>query len=438
MDSIPQPVAPRKSAGERSVSKGLPLHEAIETILASVSPLEEVTVPLADAADAVLASDITARDDVPSFNNSAMDGFAVRHLELEKATESSPVGLRIAGDLIAAGRTDMTSLAHQSVLRIMTGAMIPSGADAVVPQEHVRVEGETAFFTDSIGEGRHIRRAGEDLRAGSIALPRGAELTPGALAVAGAAGQPMLSVHRRARVAILASGDELIAPDKPMKPGLVRNTNSLALKALVEAAGCECIDLGIARDDRLDIAERVSLARRADAIITSGGVSVGERDLMRSVLESEGLKVKFWRVHVKPGKPFLFGMLDRIPVFGLPGNPVATHVAFELMVRPALRRMCGHTRLFRPVWPVKVAAEIRRAPGRPEFLRVQLERKGKELTARPTTSAQGSHLLSSMLGADALLYLDAETILVPRGEELQAVVLWGREEAEFGIKKPGT
>jgi molybdopterin molybdotransferase len=417
--------------------KGLPLHDAIETILASVSPLAEITVPLAEAAGFVLAADIMARDDVPSFDNSAMDGFAVRFLELENASGALPVGLRIAGDPIPAGVTEPASVAHGSTRRIMTGAMMPSGVDAVVPQEHVRVDGETAWFTEPIDEGRHIRRAGEDLRAGSLALPRGTELTPGALAVAGSAGVASLLIHRRPRVAILTSGDELITPDKPMKPGLVRNTNSLALKALVEAEGCECVDLGIARDNRLDIAERIALARRADVLVTSGGVSVGERDFMRSVLEAEGLKVKFWQVHVKPGKPTLFGMLDRIPVFGLPGNPVATQVTFELMVRPALRRMCGYTAIFRPVWPVKVGAEIRRAPGRPEFLRVQIERQGRELTARTTTAAQGSHILTSMLGADALLYLDEETILVPRGEELPAMLLWGRDEAEFGLSKSG-
>lgn len=417
--------------------QGLSVRDAIETILNSISPLANHTLLLEDAAGDVLAEDVRAVDDVPFTDNSAMDGFAVRTSDLEDASPAHPVALRIVG-MIAAGRvTATTGVAHGTTLRIMTGATIPAGADAVIPLEHVRVEGqqghlETAFFDEPVGKGDCIRPAGEDMRAGEIVLHKGTVLSPAALAVAVAAGRRELLVVKRPIVAIFTSGDELIGPGQPLEPGLVRNSNSIALAAHLSAAGCDVVDLGIARDDRIEIQEGLETAKRADLLITSGGVSMGEKDLMRAVLEEQGLKTKFWRLNMKPGRPVLFGILAGIPVFGLPGNPVSTQVTFELLVRPALRKMMGHRRLFRPVVPVIMSWDAKHAPGRTEFIRVKLRRVGGAYIAEPTTVSQSSGIVTSLLDADGLLILDEDTVLIPEGAEARCVLLSGKEE-ESGL-----
>lgn len=406
------------------------IHDAVSTIVNSVSALDRIEIPIDEAAGYVLADDVVAIDNVPLAANSAMDGFAVRAIDLERA----PVGLRIAGEVFAGRAKEMPGVAHGTCVRIMTGAIVPSGADAVVPQEGVKVEGETlrvgktARFEEPVNVGDHIRPMGEDMRAGETVLPRGAELTPAALAVAVTAGRGSVFVVRRPKVAIFTSGDELVAPGEPVMPGLVRNSNSIAIAAHLRKLGCEVIDLGIARDNRSEIAEGLGIARRADVLITSGGVSVGERDMMRAVLEEQGLKTKFWKVNVKPGKPVLFGMLDRTVVFGLPGNPVSTQVTFELFARPALRKMMGHARLFRPVIAVTVGMDIRHSPGRPEFMRVKIE----DDIAMPTRS-QGSALTTSVLDADGLLYVEAETIMIPQGASAPCLVLDRKEVEDFAL-----
>lgn len=412
-------------------AKPISVKTALETILDAIAPMESSELPLTHALGYVLAEDITATDDVPFVDNSGMDGYAVIADDLASASPAHPIRLRLAGDLIAAGRADArAAVAHGTTVKIMTGAMTPAGATSVVPIELVTVEGEEIVFTEPAPEGQHIRRAGEDIAAGQTVLRRGAELTPAALAVAVAAGRAKALVVRRPLVAVFTSGDELVSPGEPVAPGLVRNSNSLCIAAMVRACGCDVVDLGIARDSKLAIREGLLLARKVDALVTSGGMSVGDRDLMRGVLEEEGLKVKFWRINMKPGKPVLFGLLDGKPVFGLPGNPVSSHVTFELFVRPALRRMMGHVGLFRPIVPVTLGWELRRSPGRPEFIRVKLARDGRTFTALPTTPRQGSAITSSLLDADGLVIVDEETVFAPKGSDLSCVMLWGREEEE--------
>lgn len=409
--------------------KDLAIAEALNIILDSIAPLPAVRMSLVKAANRVLAEKVIASDDVPFNDNSAMDGFAVRVRELDAATETEPVALRLVDGMVAAGDARPTGLSHGTTIRIMTGAVIPPGADGVVPVEEAQVKDGQVRFSQPVMEGRHIRRAGLDLAAGAVALVPGTVLNPGELGVAAVAGRSEVMVVRPPRVALLTSGDELIAPEAPMSAGKVRNANGPVLTALLAAAGAEVIDMGILPDDRLAIAEAVDTARRADVIVTSGGVSMGERDFIRAVLEEQGMKEKFWRVDVKPGRPLLFGMIGGVPVFGLPGNPVSAAVTFELFVRPAILKMQGHTRVFRPMVEAHLDGEIRRSPGRPEFVRVHLERQGAGspstmgYVAALTRPAQGSAILTSMLGANAFLFLEADTVAVPRGATVPCVLL---------------
>lgn len=411
----------------------LTVRQALAVILDSIAPLPAEEATLESGWGLVLAADVTARDDVPAADNSAMDGFAVRAADLESAAAANPITLRIQGETLYAGVVPGTGLAARAAMRIMTGGLMPQGADAVAPQETVRIEKDAIVVTAPVEKGEHLRRAGEDFRAGRPVVQKGAELTPAALAVAAAAGRDHLRVHRRPRVAILACGDELVPPGAELAPGKVRNANTAALSAQIRAAGADVADLGVARDDRLDLRERVALGRRADALVVSAGMSVGERDLVRSVLEEEGMATKFWRVHVKPGRPLLFGILAGIPVFGLPGNPVSTQVTFELFVRPALRKMLGHRRCFRPMAAVALRHEIRRAPGRPEFVRVRLDRAGETLSASLTRGARSSGISTSLLEADGLLYIEAETVYIPAGERARCLLLDQAAAEEFPL-----
>ncbi len=415
------------------MSRALSVGDALRLILDSIAATAPVSVSLPEAVGMVLAERIVAVDDVPSFDNSGMDGFAVRSRELDAATADDPIALRLVDGMIAAGPGKPAGLTHGTTARIMTGALIPPGADAVVPIEEVEVrsadghagddEGNHVLFRGPVAVGRHVRPAGQDLRAGAVALPPGTVMTPGAVGVAAVAGRSRVGVHRRPRVAVLTSGDEIVAADAPLVAGQVRNANTPVLAALLSAAGAEVVDLGVVPDDRLAIAEALAMARRADVIVTSGGVSMGERDYLRPVLNELGFKEKFWKVDLKPGRPLLFGMLGETPVFGLPGNPVSAAVTAEIFVRPAIRKMLGHTRLFRAIVTVTVTEEFRRVPGRPELVRVVVERSGQGLVARPTRADQGSGILTSLVNANGLVYLEASRDLVKAGESRPCVLL---------------
>ncbi len=415
--------------------KALSLSDAVATVVSSVSPLEPVEVDLASALGLVLAEPVTARDDVPLADNAGMDGYAVQAESLRGASMAAPRSLPVEKRTIFAGDGEPGLLLPGRALRIMTGALLPQGADAVVPRETVKEGEESVSFEAAAEPGQNVRRAGEDLKAGSIALARGMLMTPSALSVAAAAGASRLTVVRRPRVAVMATGDELVEPGVEPRPGQVRNLNSIALLSLLRECGATPVDLGTARDDRIDIAERLDTGSRADCLIVSAGVSAGDRDLTRAILDEMGLKTKFWRVEIKPGRPLLFGLLGAVPVFGLPGNPVSTQVAYEVFVRPALLAMMGRSRCHRPVHRVILAEEIRRAPGRPELVRVKLERSGERMKALPTRSGQGSGISTSMLNADGLLFVEAETVFIPRGESAPCIVWREGEEAEFGLPR---
>ncbi|MFL5845029.1 MAG: gephyrin-like molybdotransferase Glp [Solirubrobacteraceae bacterium] len=371
----------------------LSIDEARAAILAKVgSPMAE-EVALAAAHGRVLAEDVAAAHDVPPFANSAMDGYAVRG----SGPEFAVVGESRAGTPFAG------TLAEGQAVTISTGAALPGGADAVVPVERVTTTGGLVAAEGAIAPGDHVRRPGEDLRAGEVVLRAGTRLSPPALGVAAGAGRGALMVARRPRVAIVATGDELVPAGAPLGPGQIHDSNALALQALAEIAGAEVVASTRAPDDR----ERTVAALRdalegADLLLVSGGVSVGPHDHVKPALEELGVDEVFWRVALRPGKPTWFGTRGDTLVIGLPGNPVSALVTFALFARPALAALQGAAPASRG--RVTLGSPIARHPDRDEAVRVRLDEDGR---VHPT-GPQGSHVLSSMLGADGLA-------IVPRG-----------------------
>jgi len=374
----------------------LTIDEARSLVLRTVAALDTEDVPIADALDRVLAEDVVAAHDVPSFANSAMDGFAVR---------SGPAGreLRIVGES-RAGAPATVALGEGEAIRISTGAAVPDGADAVVPAEDATDGGGTVTTAIDLSAGHHVRSAGEDLRAGATVLGAGTLLGAAELGLAVEAGRATVRCARRPRVAVLATGDELVAPGEPLRHGQLHNSNATTLAALARRAGAELASVGEVEDDRE--ATRAAIERAldgTDVVLLTGGVSVGPHDHVKPALAALGVDEVFWRVAMRPGKPLWFGRRGSQVVFGLPGNPVSAMVCFLLFARPALQVMQGA-----PPPPARVRAvlgtAVPRQRARDEAVRVRLD-NGR---ATPT-GPQGSHQLRSMLGADALA-------IVPRGE----------------------
>jgi molybdopterin molybdotransferase len=410
--------------------------EARRAVLTAVSPLPAEHRSLPRALGYVLAKPVVAAVEIPRWDNSAMDGFAVRSLDIAGAAAGSPVRLRVVDD-IPAGAFPAHALRPGEAARVMTGAAVPVGADSVVRVEHTdggrgigSDSAEVAILSDQDG-GRNIRHAGEDVRAGTEILTAGHLLGPADLGVAASVGCEGLSVVRRPVVGVLATGDELVdlGSFQEVREGRrIVSSNSYTLAAQLREAGLEVRDLGIARDTPASIRDRLELARGCDALITSAGVSVGEHDHVRAVLQELGLQGSFWRVRMRPGSPFAFGLvsgLGGIPWFGLPGNPVSSMVTFEILARPALLRMAGHARLFHPVLPARLADSFTAPEGLTHFLRVTLHQgPGAAVSAR-LTGPQGSGMLSSMAAADALLALPGDGH-DHRGEAFPALLLGGR------------
>jgi molybdopterin molybdotransferase len=407
----------------------LSVEEARERILSRFKPVPDESVPLMDALNRVLARDITAESDLPSFDNSSMDGFAVRALDVTDATPASPRRLRVVAD-IPAGTSPTIALSPGEAARIMTGAQIPAGADSVVPVEDTdfdnRMAGsappEHVEIRKSINTGGNVRTRGMDLHKGGIVLHKGRALKPqdaGLLAMLGCA---QVDVHRKPRVALFSSGDELLSVEAPLAPGKIRDSNSYMLALLIRSAGAEPIHLGVARDDFESV--RASLDRigdqNPDLILSSAGVSVGAFDFVREVIESNG-RLDFWRVNMRPGKPLAFGEYKNLPFLGLPGNPVSAFVGFEVFVRAALGRLAGLPDGIRRMVRVRSDEEIN-SDGRESYLRATLREQDGILHAR-LTGHQGSGNLLSLVQADALLIIPAGVKCVPAGQEVHAWLL---------------
>jgi molybdopterin molybdotransferase len=376
----------------------LSVERARQIVLASTTPLPVETAALGDAFGRVLARDVTAVSDVPPFDNSAMDGFAV-NAGAEDQT------LAIVGEARAGAPAGVT-LAPRQAIRISTGARLPDGAEAVAPNEQVREADGTVTLLASAAPGQHVRRAGEDMRAGQVVLTAGDRLGAAQLAVAATAGHAALECARRPRVALVATGDELVDPGEPLGPGQIYDSNAIALTTLARLAGGVVTASRRVGDDALATEAALEAALvGADVVVVSGGVSVGPHDHVKPALQRLGAEQRFWRVALRPGKPTWFGTRERTLIFGLPGNPVSAFVTFVLFVRPALAALQGANPLATRNSAL-LTESVPRNRGRDEAVRVSLEHADGTLRARPT-GPQGSHVVTSLLSADALAIVPA-------------------------------
>ena len=377
-------------------------------------------VALADALGRVLASDVSGGDDVPGFDNSAMDGFALRAGDTSGATAESPARLRIVGES-RAGSPYAGELAAGEAAVISTGAMVPEGADAVLRVEDAEQDGGDLIVLAPVPQGKEIRRAGEDIRAGDVVLTAGTRLGPAELGVAASTGVAQLPCARRPRVSVVVTGDELIDPPGPLGPGQIRNTNGYAVPAQVTAAGGDLLHVGTAADDRAATVAALERALEGDVAVATGGASVGPHDHVRPAFAQLGVEEVFFGLALRPGHPTWFGVRDGTLCFGLPGNPVSAMVTFHLFVRPALARMQGGAIDERRATAVSDAPYAKR-PGRAHVVRCRLEARDDGWHVTPT-KAQASHVLTSMLDADALAYLDVDRDNVAAGDRAEIEIL---------------
>jgi molybdopterin molybdotransferase len=398
--------------------------EALDMVLASVRPLPEEEIALDESVGRVLAEDVVAGADVPAFANSQMDGYAVRAEDVAGGSESRPVELRVLGT-IAAGRPLGVTVGRGEAARIMTGAPIPAGADAVIPVEETSSEApERVSIASSATAGRFVRPAGEDLRAGDRVLEQGRRLGAPDIGLLASLGRASVHVRRRPRVAILGTGDELVPIGGTLGPGQIHDSNAHALGAAVRELGGEPSLLGIVRDDPAALRAALTAALRFDAVLSTGGVSVGDFDHVKDVMDEIGLERRFWRVAQKPGKPIVFAVRDRTLFFGLPGNPVSAMVCFHLYVAPALRAAAGLHDVFLPTGEVVVGEAIRTAKDLTELVRCTLRSEAKVLVAH-TTGTQSSGALRSLSLADALLISPPGTAELRAGDPARALLLRG-------------
>jgi len=414
------------------------VEEAYERIMQAFHPLEAEKVSLWDGLGRVLAEDVYADVNIPPFANSAMDGYAVRAADTVGATRESPVCLKVKGTL-AAGQSPDRAVEPGTAIRIMTGAPMPPGADAVVRFENTSEGRGNARMTGTVHEdevaiyepvavNENVRPAGEDIRAGEKVLAIGTELRPAELGVLASVGRVEFLAYRRPRVAVLATGDELVEPNEPLTPGKIRNSNLYTNAALVQKYGGIPIPLGIARDTVEDLTAKLRRAidLKVDLILTSAGVSVGEYDVVKDVLNSLG-QIDFWQVRMKPGKPLAFGYIQGIPLIGFPGNPVSSMVSFERFARPAILKMQGKRKLRKPVIRAILREDVKGGDRR-EFKRAIVERVGNAYYAR-LTGDQGSGILTSMVKANGLAIIPEGTKVVRAGEEVAVEMLdWPEEE----------
>jgi molybdopterin molybdotransferase len=406
----------------------LTVAEARERILSHFQAAAEENLPLIECGKRVLSVDVIAAHDLPLFDNSSMDGFAVRAVDSRSAAASN-VTLSVVAD-IPAGSAPTVTLAQGQAARIMTGAQLPEGADAVIPVEDTDFNDrsadtaapQTVSFTREVKVGENVRPRGMDLRVGEVVLQKGRRLKPQDLGLLAMLGTARVQVHKKTRVALLSSGDELLEVDAPLTAGKIHDSNSYALAALIQNAEADVLRLGVAKDTRQSVEGLLQKAvgEHVDLIISSAGVSVGAFDFVKEVIESNG-KLDFWRVNMRPGKPLAFGEYRGIPFFGLPGNPVSAFVGFEIFVRPALEKLSGQLNGNRPTVKVR-CAEIIESDGRESYLRAKIRIEGGVRIAT-LTGHQGSGNLLSLVQADALLIIPAGVKCVPVGQEVEAILL---------------
>lgn len=398
----------------------IPAQQARKLILATKERGETVRVPILEAHGKVLAASASSQVSLPPFDTSAMDGFALRLADTMAATASNPLSLPIAFE-VAAGRLDVPALPPGQACRIMTGAPLPSGAKAVIKLEEVMEEGGRIVLQRPARPLENIRRSGEDVKKGACLLEPGEVLTAPRVALLAAVGLETVEVYRPLRVAILTTGDELVEPGQSLQPGQIYDSNAYAMMAMVQEAGGIPVRLGPCSDDPEQTRALLEQALQADMVLTSGGVSMGRFDFVGAALAELGT-VHFNSVAQQPGKPFTYATVAGKPVFGLPGNPVATMVTFEYYVRPLMRQLMGQREIERPRALVTLEEPIKQNPEKQLFLRAILRTDGKVVRAR-LTGGQGSHMITSMARANALLVIPPGSRKLEASEQVEAILL---------------
>lgn len=432
---MPEPETPLCERPWENVERMLGVDDALERILSAFAPLDAVEVPLLEALGQVLAEAIVADEDVPPFRNSAMDGYAVRAADTAGASVEHPIHLRVTGET-PAGSPLQRTVAPGCAVRIMTGAAMPDGADAVVRFEETDeperpVVGDLNRESPSmVGVTRpakpwdNVRPAGEDVGRGALVLPTGTRLRPAEIGLLAALNRPTVTVHRRPRVGILSTGDEIVDLGPPLSRGQIRNSNSYTVAAMVQRLGGKPSLLGVARDSVGALRAKLAEGWNADLIVTSGGVSLGDYDVVKDVLQAEG-EIAIWQVRMKPGKPLAFGHVRGTPLLGLPGNPVAAAVSFEQFGRPALLKMLGRQDWAIPTVEATVAERLDNRGQRRHFVRVALEYDGASYVAR-SAGEQGAGVLTSLVRSDGLLVVPEHLEVVEPGTRLPVqMVDWG-------------
>ncbi|MGE5306331.1 MAG: gephyrin-like molybdotransferase Glp [Alphaproteobacteria bacterium] len=406
---------------------------AVQLILKRIRPLSGEEVGILDARERILFEKLRAARHVPPFDNSAMDGFAVRWADVEGASPDSPTILRVL-ETVPAGYVAKQRLVKGSAIRIMTGAPVPRGADTIVRVEDTEATGDQVRIQRAEGRGSHVRKAGEDIRGGEIILQRGRKLTAADLGLIASVGQARVKVYRRPTVAIISTGDELLNVEDKPQPGKVVNSNSYTLAAAIAETGAVPRVLGIARDTRKGLVAAFKKALCYDVIVTSGGVSVGDFDFVKEAFADIGVKMHFWRVAQRPGHPMAFGRVGAKPVFGLPGNPVSSTVSFLLYARPALLKMMGHQKLFLPVAMATLEHEIHKRHRLKEFIRCRIRRENGHLFVS-STGTQSSGVLRSLSLAEGLIVAHEEQERLAKGSRVPVLVLDYHDplQAELGF-----
>jgi len=392
--------------------------QARSTILQHVAPLGIERISLFEAGGRIIAENITAPWNMPRWDNSAMDGFAVRLADWQQSASLPVQGY------IPAGGTAEQPIAPGTAIRIMTGAPIPPGADAVIPIEETEENNGRILIHGQVKKDQHIRFAAEDIRAGECIIPAGTQLRPAEIGMLASFSKVFVPVYRRARVAILSTGDELVEPGETIGTGQIINSDSMALAAAIRDIGAEPVFLGIARDTRESHLVKLAEGLKADALITSAGVSAGDRDLVREILGELGVRPVFWKIDIKPGRPTAFAMHEATPVFSLPGNPVSTMITFEELVRPALLRMMGHRRVIKPTVKAVLTEPVSKKSGRLHFLRVQIQVEAGRYLANPSGD-QNTGILKTMIRAGGLALLPAQRDRFEAGEVVDVHLLGG-------------
>ena len=395
---------------------------ALEIILSEIKPLGLERTSILSTLGRVLGEDICASVDNPPWDNSAMDGYALRASDTKGASRGKPVILRIIEDL-PAGYVAKKSVKRGEAVRIMTGAPIPGGTDAVIMVEdtdksEVRSQkSEVKVFREAKIRD-NIRRAGEDFKKGALVLKKGTVIRAAEVGMLATVGKPNVCVYQRPKVAVLSTGDELVEIEETPSNGKIVNSNSYAISAQIKACGAVPVQLGIARDAKKDLMDKLSYGLASDCILSSGGVSVGDFDFVKDVLKEMGSEMRFWKVAIKPGKPLAFGIINNKPVFGLPGNPVSAMVAFEQFVRPAILKMMGVRNIFRKSLTALLTSSLKKKAGRMHFIRAVLEEKNGQFYVTPL-EGQGSGVLSSMVMANSLIILPEDAKDAAKGSKVK-------------------